>query len=253
MYKVMLVDDEELSLDELGFIMEEYDDIKVVGTFTDPLTALDRIKKEMPDIVFLDVSMPCMSGLELAAKVLKSGVEPSFVFVTAHDKYALKAFDVEAVDYIIKPFSRKRIDNTISRIRKRFQERDKSVEKSRLTGILKNHPAIGDFNWFPVEDRGSIILLSINEIYYCSTEDKKTYVHTIDKRFPTELTLTNIEEKFRDKHLFRCHKSYVVNLNCVQKIVPMFNQNFIIKLKEKNEEIPVSRHYAKSLKTLLGR
>lgn len=246
MYNVMLVDDEELSLDELRFILEKYDDIKVVGEFTNPFTALQQIKEVKPDMVFLDVSMPCMNGFELVRELLESGFEPYFVFVTAHNGYALKAFDVEAVDYIMKPFSASRINNTINRIRKRLQTRADAGER----GFLKNN--VSDFNWIPVEERGSIILLSIDEVYYCSTEDKKSYVHTINKCLPTNLTLTRLEENFRDKYLFRCHKSYIVNLKYVQKIIPMFNQNYIIQLRDTGEEIPVSRHYAKSLKMILG-
>lgn len=252
MYDVILVDDEELSLDELKYILEEHDDIRVVETFVNPVNALDKIEKIKPDMVFLDVFMPCMNGFELARKILESGLDSCLVFVTAYDEHALKAFDVEAVDYIIKPFSKNRIDKTISRIRKRLRERDKKAEKSKPDNVLEKNSIIKDLKWIPAADRGSIVLLGIDEIYYCSTEDKKTYVHTKDNCFPTELSLTKIEEKYRNKHLFRCHKSYIVNLDYVYKIIPMFNQNFIIELKGMNAQIPVSRHYARNLKILLG-
>ena len=239
MYTAVLVDDEELSLSELGFILEEFPDIKVLNSFTDPFDALKGIKKIKPDIVFLDISMPCMNGMEIAQGLLNSGAEPWFVFVTAHNDYALKAFDVEAVDYIIKPFSLRRIEKALERIRKRSKDRS----------VIHTPP---DFNWIPVEDRGSIKLLNIDEICYCSVEDKRTYVNTVKNRYPTEPTLAKIEERFRHKSLFRCHKSFIVNLDFVEKIIPMFNQNFIIRLKGFKEEIPVSRHYAKKLKLLLG-
>jgi len=239
MYTAVLVDDEELSLSELGFILEEFPDVKVIGSFTDPFDALREMKRLKPDIAFLDVSMPCMNGMEVVQGLLDSGVQPWVIFVTAHNDYALKAFDVEAVDYIIKPFSKKRIGKALDRIRRRTEEREVS-------------PTPADFNWIPVDDRGSIRLVNIDAICYCSVEDKKTFVNTMGKRYPTEPTLAKIEERFMQRSLFRCHKSFIVNLDYVEKIIPMFNQNFVIILKGTEEEIPVSRHYAKNLKTLLG-
>ena len=258
MFKAILIDDEELSLEQLSYVLQKQQDVEICGSYTDPVEALAVIKKTNPDILFVDVSMPCINGFQLAKEIQNEGLRPYIVFVTAFREYAINAFEVEAVDYVQKPFLGERIDMALDKIRRRASGEKECAEKQGKLGgnngkknTSRQQGFESDISWFPVVENESIKLLHVNDVYYCSVDNKTTLIYSKDKSYPINYTLSKIEENYSSKLFFRCHKSFIVNLNHVEKIIPLFKQNHIIKLKNFKEEIPVSRHYVKKLKSLL--
>lgn len=244
--RIILIDDEKLSLEQMEHILESYDDIERMGSYTDPLTALEKIKIIKPDVVMLDISMPEMNGFQIAWEIMNISPDTMIIFVTAYDQYALKAFDVEAIDYILKPISKRRMEKAIRLIRKRLQTKEKSTLNSFDTSQIKQFN-----NRIPVWENESVVLIDVQAICYCVVMDKKTTIYTYEKEYISNDTLVQLEERL-SQQFFRCHKSFLVNLQKIDKIIPMFNQTFIIKLKELKIEIPVSRHYSKQLREIFG-
>ncbi|EHQ89675.1 LytR/AlgR family response regulator transcription factor [Desulfosporosinus youngiae] len=250
--KAVLVDDEELGLEQMQYVFKGCNDLKIVGSFSDSETALAEIKVLKPDVLFLDVSMPDKDGFQMAKEIREtgdSGFYPYIVYITAHNEYAWKAFEVEALDYILKPVSKERVYTVVERIKKRIDlsKRVGKGDSTRLREASTTSP-----NWVAAEERGCIVIIPIAEVHYFSAQGKSTIVYTSRKSLPTDNTLSAIEDKFGARNFFRCHKSYIVNLDYVDRIIPMFNQNYIIKLRDRSEEIPVSRHYSKELKAIFG-
>ena len=252
MLKTVLVDDEELSLEQLIYILNYQQDVEISGAFTDPVEALKNIKIIHPDILIVDVSMPCINGFQLAKEVRNEGLQPFIIFATAYREYAINAFEVEAIDYIQKPFMENRLNDALDKIRRRLQHHYHANKKTESHNLHHDPLSTHNLNWFPVEENESIILIHVDDVYYGTVDGKTTVIHTRKGVYPIAYTLSRIEENYRSKLFFRCHKSFVVNLNHVEKIIPLFKQNHILKLREQDTEIPVSRHYVKKLKRFLN-
>lgn len=238
--RIVLVDDEELLLEQMECIFEKYEKAEIVGAYTNACEALNAIEALRPDVAFLDVSMPVMDGFQLAEGIKRAKPDTFIIFVTGHNEFALKAFDAEAIDYIVKPFTKERVLKSIERLNRRAKAHEEMPDNTLQS------------NWLPAEEGECIRLVSMEDIYYLVADGKKTKVVSRDGVWLTALTLLEIEERYRSKALFRCHKSYIVNIGLIERIIPMFNQNYIIRLKGLKEEIPVSRHYAKAMMKLLG-
>lgn len=250
MLDVVLVDDEVLSLEQLEYILKGFDNIKILGVFDDSVEAIKEIKKIKPHVVMLDISMPQINGFELASLMQDMRLNTYVIFITSHDEFALKAFEVQAVDYILKPFSKQRIKKALDRVEERMAVNQQN--QGNLNDFVQRYINYTELSCIPVWKKDSIVLLNISDIYYCTVEDKKTYICTDHECYLSNDTLNSLEKKFRSKKFVRCYRSYIVNLDYVDKIVPMFNQTYIIKLRGMDFEIPVSRHYGQELKALLG-
>lgn len=248
--RVILVDDEKLALEQLAYTLENHEDVDVIGTYTDPLAALEKIQALKPDAVMLDISMPQMNGFQTAREILDISPNILILFITAYDRYALKAFELEAIDYILKPFSSKRIAKAVQLIRKRLSTNEKKDQG--MAAFLQNQISTQYRLRIPVWKNEAIILIDTQDIYFCAVTDKKTYIYTRENKYFSEAKLVQLEERLGYQQFYRCHKSFIVNLQQIDKILPMFNQTYIIKMKGMNIEIPVSRHYAGQLKEMFG-
>lgn len=249
MLDVVLVDDEVLSLEQLEYILKGFDNIKVLGAFDDSVQAIKEIKKLQPHVVLLDISMPQINGFELASMIRDMKLDTQIVFITSHDEFALKAFEVEAVDYILKPYSEQRIMRALKRVEERIKSNPQS--QRNLDDFLQKQISYNEITCIPVWENSSIVLLDTSDICYCTVEDKKTYICTKHDCYISNDTLNALERKLQYKNFLRCYRSYIVNLTYIDKIIPMFNQTYTIKLKGQDIEIPVSRHYGQKLKELL--
>ncbi len=246
--RVILIDDEKLSLEQMEHILEAYEDIEIVGAYTDPLKALEEMQMAKPDVVMLDISMPKLDGFQVAWEITNISPDTMIVFVTAFDQYALKAFDVEAIDYVLKPISQKRMDKAVQIMRKRHLT-------GAYSGDIKNFIVKMDGvreKRIPVWENEAVVLIQIQDIDYCSVVDKRTIISTGKKKYISNNSLMQLEQRLKEQQFFRCHKSFLVNLHKVEKIIPMFHQTFIIKLQQNENEIPVSRHYAKQIREIFG-
>ncbi|WP_058485006.1 LytR/AlgR family response regulator transcription factor [Defluviitalea phaphyphila] len=244
MIQVILVDDERPALEELEYMLEKYENIEVVGTYTDPLIALKEIKRKKPQVVFLDISMPEIDGFSLAKEIIKLNFKVNIVFVTAFDEYAISAFEINAVDYILKPLCEERLDSTINRIRDNIKQDAIKINSIQEVVRQLKKPLIR----IPVWKKDRIILLDPKEILYCTVEGGETYVVTEKEKYFISDTLSHLEEELEG--FFRCHRSFLINTEYIDEIIPWFNNTYAVKMKNRDEEIPVSRRHSKVLKEM---
>jgi len=243
MLRVVLVDDEKLSLDELSFILSKNSEIEIVGEYESPSAALEFIKRSKPEIVFLDIEMPEIDGFTLAQEICKLNFQVSIVFATVFDKYAIKAFEMNAIDYVLKPFSEKRLELTMDKINEKYNNNKDILPKGRvIEGMIK----------LPLWKDECIYLVHPQDILYCTVLNKEVFVFTRDNTFTTHDTLNQLRNRLINHNFFRSHKSYLVNLDRIYKIVPWFNSTFVLQIEGLKEEVPVSRHYVKDFKKILN-
>lgn len=258
--KALIVDDEYPARQELRFMLGRFDNVEIVGEATSANEALALIRALDYQVLFLDINLPGMNGLELGAVIQELPKPPFVIFVSAYDEHALEAFDVNAVDYILKPIDEKRLKRAIDRVIKAQQEREACtlapVSSSTATeGAkgLQGSPEEIKINRIPAEKLGKTILVDIGEIYYAFTEQDYVYIRTFTDKLFTRFTLKDLEARLGGGMFFRTHRCYIVNLQKVKEIVPFFNGTYNLVLEDKERsEVPVSRAQAKKLRKILG-
>ena len=234
--KIVIVDDEPLSRDELKFLLEKHHDIEIIGEADSGESGLQKIMTKEPDVVFLDIEMPQMSGLDLANTLQNMKKVPEIIFATAYPDYAAKAFRVKALDYLLKPFDEHQLEETLKRIRERMQ------------GNMKQGPSSSLMAKLAVEDDGRFVYLSPKDITYLCREERETIIYTKEAKYSSKVAIKDLEEKLKGYTFFRTHKSYLVNLDMVEQLIPWFNGAYQLKVFGEKREIPVSRNYVKSLR-----
>lgn len=251
--RALLVDDEEPARRELRFLLEETGRVEVVAEADNGQRALELTKKEEPDVLFLDVQMPGLDGFAVAERLLKEGrPTPFFVFATAYDRYALKAFDVCAVDYLLKPFRAERVEQTVDRLFSLQGSRQKDELTASLRTLLEQVRERREPTRVPVEKNGRIVLLPVTDIVFASCRGKDAFIKTTTEEYPVRATLMEIEERLG--HCFlRVHKGYVVNLDRIAELIPWFHGTYLLVMADRERtEIPVSRRLAQTLREKLG-
>ena len=247
--KCVIIEDEIPAAEELNYIISKYKDIHVVGIAYDGESGIEIIKKEKPNAVFLDINMPVKSGTEVAKIVKEFNDSIDIIFVTAYEKYAVKAFELYALDYVLKPFDEDRINITINRLINKWDKTKIEVEKipNMLNKIIdkidKDKKLVKKI---PCERKGKIILVDVKDIYYCYIQEDKTYVKTRNDKYTVGYNLYQIEEK---TNFFRCHRSYLVNMDNIKEFYSWFNGTYkLVMDDEQKSEIPISRNNVKKLK-----
>jgi DNA-binding LytR/AlgR family response regulator len=251
MLRVILIDDEKPALEELKFILEQIRDVEVIGAYNDPVIGLEQVNKMHPDVVFLDIAMPEMDGFTVAQEIVKIDASIHIVFATAFDEYAIKAFEVNAVDYILKPFFEKRLEQTIDRIQNRKKDQSSKVETS-LEKMLQAQKQKKVQRKMAVWKKDRIVLLTPEDIIYCTVDQGETILVTAKGKYRTEDTLSVLEKSLEGQNFFRCHRSFLINIDQIDEIIPWFNNTYAVKMNEVVEEIPVSRRQMKEFKELLN-
>ncbi|CAM3003399.1 LytTR family DNA-binding domain-containing protein [Paenibacillus sediminis] len=248
--RIMIAEDERLAREELIYLLSKEPDVVLLPSAASGIEALDLAEKHRPDAIFLDIEMPEMNGIQAAHRLHQMEPKPSIVFTTAYDQYALEAFQVEAVDYLLKPYDEERFRRTLERIRAR------KAESGSTLGAAKQMepPQVLPFkkNKLLVEEGGRIIVLEAEHFLYAVKEDKVTLIHLTDGRsYATKQTLQELEEKLGTA-FFRTHRSYLVNLDYIQEIEPWFNGAYNAILSDMSRtKIPVSRIAGKDMIKLL--
>jgi two-component system response regulator LytT len=234
MLKALLVDDEVPARSELRFLLGEAGGVEVVGEAGSASEALQLIRAIPYDVVFLDVDMPGLSGMELAEALMTLDRPPAIVFVTAHSEYAVGAFDVAAADYLVKPVEAARLKTAIARI---TPAAEAAVRIERV----------------PVEKAGKKLLLQVSDICHVMAKDDYSYIFTDGERYLSTLSLADLEQKLEPEGFFRVHRRYLVNLKRVKEVAPMYGGTMELTLDDgAATEVPVSRRRAPALKRALG-
>lgn len=250
MVKIMIVDDEKIALDELKFLLSTYEDVHVIGAFTDPRKALETILITDVDVVFLDISMPEIDGFMIAEAILKLKNPPYIVFSTAYDEYAINAFEINAIDYLLKPILEDRLDCTIKRIKEKINNTEKNQEV--VSKCINNRYAEHHISKIPLWKNDRIYLIEPRDITYCSSSEGETIIHTNNDEFITSDSLNYYENILLPYNFFRCHRSFLIHIDDIKEITPWFNNTYAVTLKNSKETIPISRRKSKEFKELLN-
>ena len=276
--RALLVDDEQLARDELGYLLGRLGGVEIVGQAGNGVEALTTIDRLHPDVVFLDVQMPGLTGFEVARRMLDTQNGSHIIFVTAYDQHAIEAFEVNAVDYLLKPVDQARLELAVQRARRRIEvdRIDRRLEaeavdrggaavanrgagssgaiNAQLEKILKlvaERQAHRERLAIKVGER--FLLVQADEIIYASLADETIAVVTSQHAGTSNYrTLDELQARLDPDVFWRVHRSHLVNINKIKEIVPWFSRNYILRMKdEKSTESPVSRMQTRRLREYL--
>jgi two-component system LytT family response regulator/two-component system response regulator LytT len=261
--RAVLVDDEPLAREELGFLLGQLGGVEVVGQAGDGIEAVDAIDRLQPDIVFLDVQMPGLTGFEVARRLLDSEAGAQIVFVTAFDQHAIEAFEVNAVDYLLKPVDPARLDTAVQRARRRIAAERQSFsaepgtsplapdQLERILQLVSERQSRRERLALKVGER--LLLVQAEEIVHASLADETITIVTNQYTGTSNFrTLDELQARLDPSIFWRVHRSHLVNINKIKEIVPWFSRNYILRMKdEKATEIPVSRMQTRRLREYL--
>ena len=255
--RAVVVDDEQLAREELCYLLGRVGGVEVVGQATDGLEALEVITERNPDLVMLDIQMPGLTGFEVARRLVENGTDAQFVFVTAFDRHAIHAFEINAVDYLLKPVEPERLGTAVDRVRRRIQNdrpaprTESSGDLGRLLKLLDARQDVREQLAVKVSDR--FLLVHADEVVHASVEDDLITVVTNSLSGTSNYrTLDELQARLDPAIFWRVHRSHLVNINKIKEIVPWFSRNYLLKMKDaKGTEIPVSRSQTKRLREYL--
>jgi two-component system, LytTR family, response regulator LytT len=248
----VVADDEQLARDELCFLLGQLPGVEVVGQAANGVEALNEITRHAPDVAFLDVQMPGLTGFEVARRLMDSGTGPSVIFVTAYDQRAIEAFEVNAVDYVLKPVDSARLETAVGRARKRMGENAPlQGQLDRLVKMMAGQQNRRDQVAVKINDR--FVLVRADDIIHASlVEDSINIVTNQVSGTSNDRTLEELHARLDPEVFWRVHRSHLVNINKVKEIVPWFSRNYILRMTDaKATEIPVSRSQTRRLREYL--
>jgi two-component system, LytTR family, response regulator len=252
--QAIVVDDEQLAREELCYMLDQMGGVEVIAQAGNGLEAIGIIEKMAPEVVFLDVQMPGLNGFEVAHRLIQNGGTPNIIFVTAFDKHAIEAFEVNAVDYLLKPVDAARLEQALERTRRRLGDaptNDAHRQVERIVQLMSERQNRRERVAVKVGER--FLLVQADEIIYASlTDDSINIVTTQFAGTSNFRTLDELQARLDPGVFWRVHRSHLVNINKVKEIVPWFSRNYILRMKDaKATEIPVSRAQTKRLREYL--
>jgi two-component system response regulator LytT len=247
----VVADDEQLAREELCFLLNRIDGLEVIAQAADGMQALDDITRLTPDIAFLDVQMPGLTGFEVARRLLENGTDLAVIFVTAYDHRAVEAFEVNAVDYVLKPVEAARLEQAVQRARKRRGEQPLGDQLERLVRLMAGQRDRRNQIAVKVDDR--IVLVQTDDVIYASlAADSINIVTGQVSGMSNYRTLDELQARLDPEVFWRVHRSHLVNINKIKEIVPWFSRNYILRMRDsKATEIPVSRSQTRRLREYL--
>jgi two-component system response regulator LytT len=258
--RAVLVDDEQLARDELGYLLGQIGGVEVIGQAGNGVEALAAIDRLRPDVVFLDVQMPGLTGFEVARRLLDARTAVQIVFVTAYDQHAIDAFEVNAVDYLLKPVEPARLEVAVGRARRRISvdrvlDGDgaavNQAQLERIVQLVTERQNRRERLAIKVGER--FLLVQAEDVIYASLRDDGIAVVTDQHAGLSNVrTLDELQDRLDSSVFWRVHRSHLVNINKIKEIVPWFSRNYILRMKDaKSTEIPVSRTQTKRLREYL--
>jgi two-component system, LytTR family, response regulator len=250
--RALVVDDEQLAREELCYLLDEVGGVEVVAQAGNGLEALEAIGRFAPDVVFLDVQMPGLTGFEVARRLADREPPITVIFVTAYDQHAIEAFDVNAVDYLLKPIEASRVDTAVQRARRRtVPEAPLNDHLERIVQLVEGRRARPE--QVAVKSGERFLLVQAEDIIFASMADESINIVTGHVSGTCNLrTLDELQARLDPAVFWRVHRSHLVNINKIKEIVPWFSRNYILRMKDaKATEIPVSRSQTRRLREYL--
>lgn len=244
--RTLIVDDEAPARERLRRMLAEIKTVEIIGEAESGVQAVEMIERERPDLVLLDIQMPGLDGFGVIEALADP---PPVIFVTAYDEYAIRAFEVNALDYLLKPFSRERLEKAVRRAQEELaEERDFATH---LGPLLESLAAQGRYlTRLAVRDRDRIRVLDVDEVDWIGIEDEQVFVHVGDEAYPIRRTLTELEARLDPACFFRAHRSAIVNLDRVKEVIPWFKGGHKLRLTT-GAEVELSRAQARALRKIL--
>lgn len=244
--RVVVVDDEELARARVKDLLSDHEEFECVGEAGNGIAAVETIKQLRPDLVLLDIQMPGMTGFEVIEALDEV---PLVIFATAYDEYAIKAFEVNSIDYLLKPVSKERFAEALGRAADLLHEED-GLEQTigRIAELVQPHGLAR----LPVTKGKRIVLLDSSDVVWIEASDELVFVHTKSDRYLINMTMAELEQRLDAKTFFRTHRSSIVNLDHVVEIVPWFGGKYqVIVADDEKTEVVLSRARARKLRDIL--
>lgn len=263
--RALIVEDEILASEELNYLIQEHSRIEVVDRLEDGLDVLKFLQEQEVDVIFLDINIPSLDGMMLAHHIGKFATKPYIVFTTAYKEHAAEAFELEAFDYILKPYDEKRIAAMLHKLELAFKRDHAPVEQHvedvpapTADGSAAHGELVRERDTNSHTDRrinllrnDNIIVTDTADIYYAEAQEKVTKVYTKNGEFTMPVSISDFHSRLPQDTFFRCHRSYVVNLSQIREIVPWFNNTYLLRLRDLEAEVPVSRGKVKEFRQLM--
>lgn len=256
--RVLIVDDEPLARQRVEDLLQREEDVELVGVAENGAEAVETIRRLAPDLVFLDVQMPGLTGMEVVKEIGPANM-PVVIFVTAYDEYALKAFDVAAIDYLLKPFDDDRFEQAVARARKVIVLREVDQIRSRLSALLQRDSSSGEaatprqryLERIAVEMRGQVRIVPVDQIDFITASGPYAELHVGDDKFVIRERMTTLEERLDPNDFFRIHRSTIVRLEKIDALLYNAGGDYAVRLKD-NRRLSVSRSRREELEERLG-
>jgi two-component system LytT family response regulator/two-component system response regulator LytT len=248
----IVVDDEQLACDELSYLLRDFPEVEVIATGSNGLQALELIRKLEPEIVFLDVHMPGLDGMGVVRRLREATADlPYFTFVTAYDQYAVEAFRLEALDYLLKPVDKARLAETIERARRAIQEKKAPEEAAASKNPAPPAPS-APRSQLLVRANNRQFIVQANDLVYATIDDGLITLVTATLEGQSNYkTIEELQASLDPDRFWRVHRSYLVNVNHIKEVVPWFKSSYQLRMDDrKHTEIPVSRVQTKRLREL---
>lgn len=238
-FGTIIIEDEKPARDLLRAYLEEFEQMEILGEYDNGFEGLKAVNEMKPDVIFLDVQMPKLTGFEML-EVLEH--HPEVVFTTAYDQYAIQAFEQNAVDYLLKPFSRERFREAIEKLETRFKKIDASEGARGNIEKIKIHLAEGEekLHRVVIKKSGKIHVISTDNISFLEAQDDYVMIYTNDGKYLKQQTMKYFEKHLDSEQFVRVHRSYIVNVSNIERIEPYEKSNYVLILKDGNK-VPVSR------------
>lgn len=241
--RTLIIEDEEPARDLLKTFLSSFEEIDLIGECNDGFSGLKAINEMQPDLVFLDIQMPRLTGFELIELLDEM---PEIIFTTAYDEFALKAFDLNAVDYLMKPFSKQRLRQAVDKVVERFKSKTSSKnEVQKLVEQMQERSK--PLERIVVKSGSKIHVIPIEAIEQIEAQDDYVMIHSAEGRFMKKETMTALEQNLPEDQFLRIHRSHIVNINQIQRIEQYGKENYLLILKNGNS-VSVSKSRIKDLK-----
>jgi len=251
--RVGIADDEPLARERLVSMLDAHRNYEIVAHCKDGAEAVAAIRRKSLDVVFLDVRMPELDGFQVL-EALGSGPLPVIVFVTAFDDYALRAFDVSALDYLLKPFDRERFEKTLARVEAQLSSREErkiSAELKEFLSGLSQTPSASYAERFAVRSSGDIYFVRTEDIDWIDSQGNYVALHAGGRKHLVRDTIKSVESKLDPRKFVRVHRSAIINLDRLTKLQPYFHGEYVVTLSD-GTTLTSSRGYSDRLRSLLG-
>lgn len=250
--RTLLVDDEALGRERIRQLLATHAEVELIGECSNGREAVESILEERPDLVFLDVQMPELDGFGVIESLDQDSL-PGIIFVTAHDKFALKAFDVHAIDYLLKPFDRERFEQALGRAIAKFNARESSGLDARVLSMLSEmraQPKVADRLVVKVD--GRVLLIKSEDVDWIEAADNYVSLHVGNDSHLLRETMSSLEKRLSPEQFLRISRSTIVNVERIKELQPMFHGEYVVILRN-GTKLNLSRGYREKLNQLLGK